>query len=141
MSAPLRVVFGTATAGDEDLTGALLHQFYEAGGRSIDLANVYGDGDTERAVGAWLRTRRRRDDMLLFAKGCHPPVCEPSLVAAEVDAALRNLGTDRLDAFLLHRDDEAVPVETWAEALAEQLQRGTVRSVGCRTGRSIVSRH
>jgi 1-deoxyxylulose-5-phosphate synthase len=77
MSAPLRVVFGTATAGDEDLTGALLHQFYEAGGRSIDLANVYGDGDTERAVGAWLRTRRRRDDMLLFAKGCHPPVCEP----------------------------------------------------------------
>jgi aryl-alcohol dehydrogenase-like predicted oxidoreductase len=130
VNAPLRVVFGTATATDDRLTAGLLDQFSDAGGRAIDLANAYADGASERAVGAWLRARRRRDDMLLFAKGCHPPRCDPALVASEVETALRNLGTDSLDPFILHRDDPTIAIDTWAEVLAAELQRGTVRSVG-----------
>jgi aryl-alcohol dehydrogenase-like predicted oxidoreductase len=108
----------------------LLDRFYEAGGRAIDLANSYSDGASQRAVGRWLRARRRRDDVVLFAKGCHPPRTDPRLVPEEVEIALRSLGADRLDVFILHRDDLGLPVDAWAEPLAEQLRRGTVERVG-----------
>ncbi len=128
---PLRLVFGTAPSlAADDVTGLLLDQFYDAGGRAIDLANVYGDGTSERSVGAWLRARRRREDVVLYVKGCHPPYCDPALVPNEVETALTNLGTDRLDVFLLHRDDDAIPIHAWADALMAELRRGTVGQVG-----------
>ena len=126
----LRLVFGSANLTDDELTGLLLDRFYDAGGRALDLANVYGDGDSERGVGRWLAGSGRRDDVVLYAKGCHPPYCDPGLVRDEVETALENLRTDRLDVFLLHRDDPAVPIPAWADALIRELHRGTVGHVG-----------
>jgi len=81
-------------------------------------------------VGAWLASRSVRDEVVLYAKGCHPPHCSPSLVAAEVDKALADLGVDQLDVFTLHRDDTGVPVELFAEALVEQVEKGKVAGFG-----------
>jgi aryl-alcohol dehydrogenase-like predicted oxidoreductase len=52
-------------------------------------------------------------------------MCEPRLVAGEVERLLRDLRTDRLDAFVLHRDDPRFPVAAWAEALG-----GTAAGLG-----------
>ncbi len=125
-----RLVFGTADLRDDSATGSLLDRFYEAGGRSLDVANVYADGESARAVGAWLASRDVRDEIVLYAKGCHPPYCSPSLVRAEVDKALTDLGVDRLDVFSLHRDDPDVPVEAFAEALVEQVESGKLAGFG-----------
>jgi aryl-alcohol dehydrogenase-like predicted oxidoreductase len=124
----LRLVFGSADLLDDDVTPALLDQFVEAGGRALDVANVYGDGSAQQAVGRWLRGRPA--DVRVYAKGCHPPWCAPSHVRAEVEQARESLGVERLDAFLLHRDDLAVPIESWAEALGSELQREAVASIG-----------
>jgi aryl-alcohol dehydrogenase-like predicted oxidoreductase len=125
---PLRLLLGTANLVEDAVTPRLLDQFHDAGGRAIDLGNVYGDGSSERAVGAWLRSRGI--DALLFTKGCHPPYCAPEFVASEVEIALTNLGVERLDVFMLHRDDPAVDIRAWGEALLTQAQRGAVGSVG-----------
>jgi aryl-alcohol dehydrogenase-like predicted oxidoreductase len=124
----MRLVLGTADLLDDAVTPRLLDQFVEAGGRTLDVANVYSGGSSQRAMGRWLR--RRGPDVRLYAKGCHPPECAPSLVRPEVEKARGSLGVDRLDAFLLHRDDPAVPVATWAEALNAELERGGVATVG-----------
>ena len=124
----LRLVLGSADLRDDEVTPALLDQFVEAGGMALDVANVYRDGSAQRAVGRWLRSRPA--GVLLYAKGCHPPSCAPSQVRAEVEQARQSLGVERLDAFLLHRDDLAVPVESWVEALESELQRGAVASIG-----------
>jgi aryl-alcohol dehydrogenase-like predicted oxidoreductase len=125
-----RLVFGSADLRDDGITEQLLDQFYEAGGRSLDVANVYAAGESARAVGAWLTSRGVRDDFVLYAKGCHPPYCSPALVAAEVDKALGDLGVDQLDVFMLHRDDADVPVEDFAEALVEQVENGKLVGFG-----------
>src|SRR5262249_57955963 len=96
---------------------------------ALDAANVYGDGASERLVGSWLRTSRR-DDVVLYVKGCHPPYCQPALVAAEVEQGRMNLGRDVIDVFLIHRDDPAVSVDAWAEALDSELGKGNVDRVG-----------
>jgi aryl-alcohol dehydrogenase-like predicted oxidoreductase len=123
-----RLVLGTADLRDDAVTAALLERFAEAGGTAIDLANVYADGDAERGVGRWLR--RGDATPMLFVKGCHPPYCAPELVASEVDKARDDIGVDRLDVFILHRDDETVPVELFAEALCGELARGSIGAFG-----------
>ena len=77
-----RLVLGSADLTDEPATLRLLDQFHAAGGRALDLANVYGDGESTRAVGKWLSARRSRDEVVLYAKGCHPPYCSPDLLSS-----------------------------------------------------------
>jgi aryl-alcohol dehydrogenase-like predicted oxidoreductase len=125
-----RLVLGTAALGDDAVTPRLCDRFYEAGGRALDLANVYGGGPgvSERAIGRWLRTGG--DGVTLYVKGCHPPNCSPSLVRAEVDEARAALGLDALDVFILHRDDTTLEVAEFGAALLAEVERGSIGSFG-----------
>ena len=123
-----RMLLGTADLRDDDETPRLLDRFHDRGGRALDLANVYAGGESQRAIGAWLRSTGAR--MMLYAKGCHPPYCSPALVGDEVDRARADVGVDALDVFMLHRDDPAVPVGEFAEALVEQVRRGAIKGFG-----------
>jgi aryl-alcohol dehydrogenase-like predicted oxidoreductase len=125
-----RLLFGSADLRDDDVTPKLLDRYLESGGRRLDLANVYGDGDSEIAIGKWLATRGVRDRLELHVKGCHPPSCDPSRIKAEVERARDLLGVERLDSFTLHRDDVEIPVEAFAEALLAQVDRGAIAAFG-----------
>jgi aryl-alcohol dehydrogenase-like predicted oxidoreductase len=130
MDARERIVFGTFDLADTALAPRLLDRFHAGGGRALDVANVYRDGEAARAAGNWLRERTSDDGVVVYAKGCHPPYCGPSLVAAEVDKARTLLALDRIDVFILHRDDESVPVVAFAEALLEQVAAGRIGAFG-----------
>lgn len=128
MSSRDRLVLGGGKLRDDALTPRLLERFHDGGGRGLDLANVYGDGESDRAVGRWLAASGT--ELTLYVKGCAPPWCRPELVAAEVDRARLALGRDVLDVFLLHRDDPAVPVGEFGEALLREVDRGSIRGFG-----------
>ena len=124
-----RIVFGTLDLPD-DAAPRLLDRFHEAGGRALDLANVYREGESQLAVGRWLRGRGGADGLVIYAKGCHPPNCRPDLVRPEVEKVLGALGVDRIDVFLLHRDDTALPVAAWADALLAEVDAGRIGAFG-----------
>jgi aryl-alcohol dehydrogenase-like predicted oxidoreductase len=123
-----RLVFGTYDLPDTPLIPRLLDRFVARGGRALDVANVYRDGESARATGRWLRGAGA--DVVVYAKGCHPPHCRPELVAAEVDVARELLGLERIDVFLLHRDDPGRPADEWAAALLEQVRAGAIGGFG-----------
>jgi aryl-alcohol dehydrogenase-like predicted oxidoreductase len=125
-----RLVFGTLDLPDDALAPRLLDRFYAGGGRALDVANVYRDGEAAQAVGKWLRSRPSADAVVVYAKGCHPPHCSPDLVGAEVDKACQLLGLERLDVFLLHRDDPSLPAGEFAEALLDQVAAGRIGGFG-----------
>jgi aryl-alcohol dehydrogenase-like predicted oxidoreductase len=125
-----RLVFGTFDLPDTSLAGGVLDRFYAGGGRALDVANVYRDGESAQAVGRWLRARHSPDGVAVYAKGCHPPYCRPELVAAEVEQACRLLGVDRIDVFILHRDDPSRPVAAFADALLEQVAADKIGGFG-----------
>ena len=125
-----RLVFGTLDLPDTALAPRLLDRFHAGGGRALDVANVYRDGEAARAAGRWLRSRPSADGVVVYAKGCHPPHCSPDLVGAEVDRACRLLGLQRLDVFLLHRDDPSFGVSEFADALVEQVAAGRIGGFG-----------
>jgi aryl-alcohol dehydrogenase-like predicted oxidoreductase len=115
---------------DDSLTQGLLDRYYGAGGRSLDTANVYADSESQRAVGKWLRAHDGERSVTLYAKGCHPPYCRPELVGREVEIARSSLGVDRIDVFMLHRDDTDFSVEAFADALLEQVSAETIGAFG-----------
>lgn len=125
----MRLVFGTLDLPDTEVAARLLDRYVDAGGRALDVANVYQDGEASRTVARWL-ARGPAHRPLLYAKGCHPPECRPDLVAAEVDRARTLLGVDRIDVFILHRDDRSYPVAAWAEALLAEVDAGRIGGFG-----------
>ena len=121
---------------------AILERFVEAGGTMIDTADVYSawipghvGGESESAIGAWLRQRGRRDDVLIATKvGMMPGEggegLAPARIAAAADASLQRLGVDYIDLYYAHRDDPETPVEEVLGAFSRLVEAGKVRAIG-----------
>lgn len=140
------VALGTAPYGDartREESFLLMDIYREYGGNFLDTALVYGDwgpepSSSEKIVGEWMRSRKSRNEMVLVTKGCHPlaqdmsiPRVGASYIYEDVEKSLRNLKTDWVDLYFLHRDNPAVPVAEILEALEEQVRKGNLRYYGC----------
>lgn len=139
--APL--VFGGNVFGwtaDEARSFDLLDRFVERGFNAIDTADSYAawvpglsGGDSETVIGKWLARRGRRDDVVLMTKvGMWAPRkgLSAANIAAAVDGSLKRLGTDYLDVYFAHIDDEDVPLVETLGAFATLVEAGKVRALG-----------
>jgi aryl-alcohol dehydrogenase-like predicted oxidoreductase len=117
-------------------TDELLDTFVAAGGTAIDLANVYGRGQSEAAFGDWLRRRREREQLVIIAKGAHHagpdymPRMTPEAIKGDLDLALERTGAGFADLYVLHKDVEEVPVGVIVDALDECARAGKATAVG-----------
>ena len=132
-------IFGWA-AGPED-TAAVLDAFRSAGGCLVSTADHYAGGRSEVMLGAWMRERGCRDDMIVATKvGRHPDASglSPRSIVDGVDASLRRLGTDRVDFLAFDGDHPETPLEDSLEAVDRLRSDGKVRFLsvaGFGTGR------
>jgi aryl-alcohol dehydrogenase-like predicted oxidoreductase len=110
---------------------------YESGLFHWDTADAYGGGRAERLIGS-LWHRVRRDDVVLatkvgWVKGGEEHAYHPAQVRRQLEASLRNLGTDRIDVYYLHRCDFGAG-DRYLDGALEVLERardaGEVRFVG-----------
>jgi aryl-alcohol dehydrogenase-like predicted oxidoreductase len=107
----------------------LWESYLAAGGTCFDTARHYGD-ESEGELGRFLERAGARDGVVLVGKAAHTPDCRPDAVAADLDRSLELLRTDRLDLLLLHRDDPAVPVGEFVDALDAEVRAGRADAVG-----------
>jgi aryl-alcohol dehydrogenase-like predicted oxidoreductase len=134
---------GAFTPGTYSQAAELLARFLAAGGNCIDTAHIYGFGDSEKTLGRWFRESGRRGEVVLITKGCHPavdpqdifghpwePRVTPEAIRQDLGESLERLQTEYIDLYLLHRDDEAVPVGPLVAALNEEQQHGRIRAFG-----------
>lgn len=103
----------------EDDARTVLHAALDAGVTFLDTADVYGDGRSEKLVGAVIADRPDTDGVLVATKAgrrADPHVAEnytPAALRGWIDRSRSNLGVDRIDLLQLHcpppgvyRDDE-----------------------------------
>ncbi|MFD6528405.1 aldo/keto reductase [Streptomyces sp. NPDC060184] len=131
-------VFGWTA--DEAQSFAVLDAYTAAGGNFVDTADAYSawapgnqGGESETLIGAWLKSRGNRADVVVATKaGAHPEYrgLAPATVRRAVEESLRRLDTDYIDLYYTHYDDESVPVEEIVTTLDQLVKEGKVREIG-----------
>jgi len=105
----------------------------EAGINFFDTADSYltSEERCHSALGS------RRDDIILATKfGSRvneeiPGGASATYVRQAVERSLRQLGTDRIDLYQLHRPDETVPIAETLGVLNELVNEGKIIEIGC----------
>jgi len=131
-----RLIQGTVMLRADDEAGAfaLLDAVLEQGGTALDTARSYGGGEIEPIVGRWLRDRGVRDQVVIVAKGAHHSAerkrVTPEDITSDLETSLEAFGVERLDLYLLHRDDPKVPVESIMAVLDGHRRAGKIAAYG-----------
>ncbi|MBU6393027.1 MAG: aldo/keto reductase [Sphingomonadales bacterium] len=139
-----QLCYGTNMLGwmlDQGKSNAILDAFADLGGNFIDTARSYGDwipdipaGASERAIGAWLKTRNRADVVVAtkggffdMRVGDYRNRCTPDDIAQDLAQSLDHLAIDTIDLYFLHMDNPEVPVEALIDALVGHQEAGRIR--------------
>ncbi|HUZ09091.1 MAG TPA: aldo/keto reductase [Acidimicrobiales bacterium] len=118
---------------DEDAVGPVVDAAMEAGVNFFDTADSYGKSEERlgRALG------RRREDVVVATKfgspvgKDRPAGAAPDYVREAAERSLRELGTDRIDLYQLHKPDPSTPIADTLAALDELVRAGKVLEIGC----------
>lgn len=131
---------------DEDAAVAGVRAAIDEGITLIDSAAIYGFGLSEELVGKAIAGRR---DEVVIATKCglvwHTDkgtpsgegeghviyrYLEPESVKYEVEQSLKRLGTDRIDLYQTHWQDDTTPIADTMGALLELKAEGKIRAIG-----------
>ncbi|MDQ3738967.1 MAG: aldo/keto reductase [Actinomycetota bacterium] len=126
----------SARLADPESSRRIFDAFAAAGGNTIDTANRYTDGHSERLVGEFVASERDRfvlstkytltiDESDPNASGNHRKSLTRSL-----EQSLRRLRTDYIDIFWVHIWDADTPIEETVRALDDAVTAGKVLYVG-----------
>ena len=132
------LTWGRGTDGDE--AAAQLSAFVDVGGTLVDTSPAYGDGVAQRILAELLDDVVPRDQLVLSGSsgidtstlGSGRVDCSRSGLLNQLDATLRELGTDHLDVWQVATWDPHTPVDEVMDALEFAVTSGRVRYVGVR---------
>jgi aryl-alcohol dehydrogenase-like predicted oxidoreductase len=130
--------FGWTT--DEERSFAVLDAYAAVGGNFVDSADSYSawapghsGGESETIIGAWVKARGNRDQVIVATKvSQHPQFrgLKAANIAAACEASLERLQADHIDLYYAHYDDASTPLEETVGAFGELQRAGKIRYVG-----------
>jgi aryl-alcohol dehydrogenase-like predicted oxidoreductase len=123
--------FGMGMRGDE--VTSVVNAALESGITFFDTSDSYGDSEKKlaKALG------QHRDEVVIATKFGSPVGNDgtggaaPAYVREAVDRSLRELSTDRIDLYQLHRPDPNTPIVDTLGVLDELVHQGKIREIGC----------
>jgi len=137
---------GTMTFGEDfgwgsspEVSADILAAYLDRGGNSIDTANIYTAGHSERIIGDYFAAHPGvRDGVVLATKffGNLRPG-DPNgggvgrkAIMQQLENSLRRLRTDYVDLYWVHNFDPRVPIEETMRTLDDLVTAGKIRYVG-----------
>jgi aryl-alcohol dehydrogenase-like predicted oxidoreductase len=128
-------ISGTYGSIDTVQFNAAVQRALDAGIDCFDTAEAYGMGVSEQALSHALGTRRK-DVCLVTKVGVGYPEApnrrdaSRARIMASLEQSLKRLGTDHVDAYLIHWPDPNTPFEETFRALDDVVRQGKARYVG-----------
>src|SRR5262245_29761703 len=128
--------FGQGTP--KDVAFRIMDEAWELGITAFDTADAYGGGRSEQWIGEWLRVKGPdvADRIVLTTKTFNPMeegadrgLSRPRILR-QIDTSLTRLGLERVDLYMTHAFDAAVPQEETLLAFDELRRAGKVGAVG-----------
>ena len=133
------ILMGTWQAGKRMWTGIkdeesikAIKAAFEAGITTIDTAEVYGEGHSERMVAKAVSDVR---DRAVYASKVFANHLKYDQVIEACDRSLKNLNTDYIDLYQIHWpagafNSEKVPIAETMSALNQLKEQGKIRAIG-----------
>ncbi|KAG6855349.1 hypothetical protein H0H87_004589 [Tephrocybe sp. NHM501043] len=146
---------------EEEATIKVLQAAWDMGINTIDTANVYSNGESERIIGQWIEQNKIPRERLIIATKCFGLVGHevglrtaffPDLrdqrdyvnqgglsraaIFNALDASLARLKLSYIDLFQIHRFDPRTPPEETMKALHDLVESGKVRYIGASSMRA-----
>jgi aryl-alcohol dehydrogenase-like predicted oxidoreductase len=124
--------FGQGLTEDQALE--LMDAAWAAGIEHFDTADAYGGGRSEQAIGRWIRSRGVRPR--LTTKTFNPMQAgadhglAPDRITRQLRSSLDRLGVDRVDLYLAHDYDPAVPIAETLGAFGAAQADGLIGAYG-----------
>lgn len=141
-----RMIFGASHLGSVQSkyeSFKLLDMFYEAGGRTLETSRSsfemvpFGASQSEKTIRDWMTVRGTASEMTIITKGGHPDMRDVHMsrldrknLEHDIMTSLAVLNVDKVAGFLLHRDDERIPVAEIMDVLDDIYRRGYVDFIG-----------
>ena len=130
--------FGWGATKEESFE--VLDKYVAAGGNFIDTADLYSQwkpgnvgGESETIIGSWMKSRKNRDHMVIATKVAMLDTrkgLSASNIAGALDDSLARLGTDYIDLYYAHQDDQETPLVETLGAFDAAVNVGKVRALG-----------
>ena len=117
---------------NQEETTKVIKRAFELGVNFIDIANVYSHGTSEIFIGNALKELNTPREKVVIASKVYfnPGKLSKKAIIRECDQSLKQLQTDYLDLYQIHRFDYDTPIEETMEALNELVKSGKVRAIG-----------
>ena len=121
-----------------DESAPILKRAFEAGINFYDTADVYSLGASEQITGRAAKEYAAGRDEVVIATKVFNPITEGlndrglsrKHIMASIDRSLKNLGTDYVDLYQIHRFDKDTPIEETCEALNDVVKAGKALYLG-----------
>lgn len=126
--------------GKVDLKEAIatIYRSFELGGNFLDTADLYGPFENERLIAKAVENNRAHyiiatkfgweiDDSNKVTWAING---KKEYVKKAVERSLKNLNTDYIDLYYMHRLDKNTPIEETVQAMADLVQEGKVKYIG-----------
>lgn len=114
----------------DDVSEAVFNAYVDAGGNSIDTADVYSGGKSEDLTGRYIKARGLRDKVVLATKCGFNGGNSRKNIHRALEASLRRLQTDYIDLYWMHVWDGITPVEEVLQTLSDLTREGKIRYYG-----------
>ncbi|MBU2957854.1 aldo/keto reductase [Paracoccus sp. 1_MG-2023] len=120
---------GAGAFGAQEETDSIeaLREAHEVGINFFDTAEAYGNGYSEQLLSRALGDKR--DDIVISSKVATQNLAPDDIMAA-CERSLKNLGTDRIDLYMLHWPNREVPLADSIGALKTLKDQGKIRWYG-----------
>ncbi|OQP60053.1 aldo/keto reductase [Niastella vici] len=123
---------------DEKEAISTIHRSFELGGNFLDTADLYGPFRNEQLISKAIEGKRGQYIIATkFGFGFDDNGQSigringsRNYVKKAAERSLKNLNTDYIDLYYLHRLDRNTPIEETVEAMAELVKEGKVRYIG-----------
>jgi aryl-alcohol dehydrogenase (NADP+) len=122
---------------EEEASRPFFKAAVEGGINFFDTADMYSNGQSEVITGKALKEFSRREETVIATKVFFPHGKAPNTgglsrkhIMDAVDRSLKNLGTDYIDLYQIHRFDYDTPIEETLEALHDVVKAGKARYIG-----------
>lgn len=136
----MTVGFGADIYGkaDEKEAIATIQRSFELGGNFLDTADIYGPFLNEQLIAKAIQGNRENYIIASkfgfeIAEGGQPTGAtngSKSYVKKAVERSLKNIGTDYIDIYYLHRLDTFTPIVETVETMSQLVKEGKVKYIG-----------